>query len=292
MNHTFLQTKKGFNMRFFSLSLLLFFSPLVASGAVNSDDAARAIRSLDWHIGPQVENVASKATLKTDSTLVFLDEVNSKKFLGLTGNIPESGNFILLSTKHNWWATFSFNPIGYIKDDEKIDPSTLLQQLKDGDAAVNEERKRLGIPLLYTEGWYVPPHYDVESKRLEWGLKLRSEGQVVLNYTIRLLGRTGVMNATLVSSPETLDADVKTLKVALQGFGFNSGERYTEFKQGDRVAEFGLAALIAGGAAAVATKKGFWAVIAGFFAVAWKFIAAAVMGILVWLASLFKKRKS
>jgi uncharacterized membrane-anchored protein len=116
---------------------------------------------------------------------------------------------------------FLLTPIGYVKDDEKIYPDALLQQLKDSDAAANEERKRLGIPPLYTEGWYVPPHYDVESKRLEWGLKLRSEGQVVLNYTIRLLGRTGVMNATLVSDPETLDADVRTFKAALSGFEFN-----------------------------------------------------------------------
>lgn len=277
-------------MRLFSLFFVFSFLPFVASAAVNPDDAADAIRALDWHVGPQTENVASKATLKTDSTLAFLDEGNSKKFLELTGNIPESGNFVLLSTKHNWWATFSFNPLGYVKDDEKIDPDALLQQLKDSDAAANEERKRLGIPPLHTEGWYVPPHYDGESKRLEWGLKLSSEGQIVLNYTIRLLGRTGVMNATLVSSPETLDADVRTFKAALPGFEFNSGERYAEFKQGDRVAEFGLAALIAGGAAAVATKKGFWAVIAGFFAAAWKFIAVAVVGLFAWLRSFFKSK--
>lgn len=277
-------------MRLLSLFFVFCFFPFVAGAAVNPDDAAKAIRSLDWHVGPQAENVASKATLKTDSTLAFLDEGNSKRFLELTGNIPESGNFVLLSTKHNWWATFSFNPLGYVKDDEKIDPDALLQQLKDSDAAANEERKRLGIPPLHTEGWYVPPHYDGESKRLEWGLKLRSEGQTVLNYTIRLLGRTGVMNATLVSSPETLDADVRTFKAALPGFEFNSGESYAEFKQGDRVAEFGLAALIAGGAAAVATKKGFWAVIAGFFAAAWKFIAVAVVGLFAWLRSRFKSK--
>jgi len=277
-------------MRLLSLFFVFCFPPFVASAAVNPDDAANAIRALDWHVGPQTENVASKATLKTDSTLAFLDEGNSKRFLELTGNIPESGNFVLLSTKHNWWATFSFNPLGYVKDDEKIDPDALLQQLKDSDAAANEERKRLGIPPLHTEGWHAPPHYDGESKRLEWGLKLRSEGQTVLNYTIRLLGRTGVMNATLVSSPETLDADVRTFKAALPGFEFNSGERYAEFKQGDRVAEFGLAALIAGGAAAVATKKGFWAVIAGFFAAAWKFIAVAVVGLFAWLRSLFKSK--
>ena len=277
-------------MRLLSLFFVFLFSPFVASAAVNPDDAAQAIRALDWHVGPQSENVASKATLKTDSTLAFLDEGNSKKFLELTGNIPKSGNYVLLSAKHNWWATFSFNPLGYVKDNEKIDPDALLQQLKDSDAAANEERKRLGISPLYTEGWYIPPHYDVESKHLEWGLKLRSEGQVVLNYTIRLLGRTGVMNVTLVSSPETLDADVRTFKAALSGFEFNGGERYAEFKQGDRVAEFGLAALIAGGAAAVATKKGFWAVIAGFFAAAWKFVAVAVVGLFAWIRSLFKSK--
>jgi uncharacterized membrane-anchored protein len=117
-------------MRLFSLFFVFSFLPFVASAAVNPDDAADAIRALDWHVGPQTENVASKATLKTDSTLAFLDEGNSKKFLELTGNIPESGNFVLLSTKHNWWATFSFNPLGYVKDDEKIDPDALLQQLK------------------------------------------------------------------------------------------------------------------------------------------------------------------
>ncbi|WP_020396337.1 DUF2167 domain-containing protein [Thiolinea disciformis] len=277
-------------MRLIFLIFVFCFTSGVASAAVNLDEAANAIRVLDWHVGPQTEDVASKATLNTDSTLAFLDEGNSKRFLELTGNIPESGNFVLLSTQHNWWATFSFNPLGYVKDDEKIDPDALLQQLKDNEAAANEERKRLGIPPLHTEGWYVPPHYDVESNRLEWGLKLRSEGQVVLNYTIRLLGRTGVMNATLVSNPETFDADVRTFKAALLGFEFNSGERYAEFKQGDRVAEFGLAAHIAGGAAAVATKKGFWAVIAGFFAAAWKFIAVAVVGLFAWLRSLFKSK--
>ena len=277
-------------MRLLSLIFVFSFFPFVASATVNPDDAANAIRALDWHVGPQTENVASKATLNTDSTLAFLDEGNSKKFLELTGNIPESGNFVLLSTKHNWWATFSFSPLGYVKDDEKIDPDALLQQLKDSDAGANEERKRLGIPPLKTEGWYIPPHYDAESKRLEWGLKLSSEGQIVLNYTNRSLGRTGVMNATLVSSPETLDTDVRAFKAALPGFEFNSGERYTEFKQGDRVAEFGLAALIAGGAAAVATKKGLWAVMAGFFAAAWKFIVIAVMGLFAWLRSFFKSK--
>jgi len=160
-------------MRSLFFFVFCFFS-FVASAVVNPDDAGQAIKALDWHLGPQTENIASKATLKTDSTLAFLDENNSKKFLELTGNIPESGNFVLMSTSNYWWATFSFDPIGYVKDDEKIDSDALLQQLKSSDVAANEERKNLGLHPLYTEGWYIPPHYDNESKHLEWGLRLRS----------------------------------------------------------------------------------------------------------------------
>lgn len=281
-------------MRILVLFFTLCFTTLVANAEepqpASPAEPQNEFQKLDWHVGPQTENIASKATLKTDETLAFLDETNSSKFLELTGNIPGSGNFILVSKKSDWWAVFSFDPIGYVKDDEKIDADALLSSIKEGEESSNEERKKRGLTPLYTEGWSVAPHYDAETKRLEWGLKLNSEGHTVLNYTIRLLGRTGVMDVTLVSSPETLEQDIKELKAALPGFEFNSGERYAEYQEGDRVAEYGLAALIAGGAAAVATKKGFWAAIAGFFAAAWKFIAMAAVGAVAWLRSLFTKK--
>jgi uncharacterized membrane-anchored protein len=70
-----------------------------------------------------------------------------------------------------------------------------------------------------------------------------------------------------------------------------SGERYTEFKQGDHVAEFGLAALVLGGAAAVATKKGLWGAIAAFLAAFWKLIAGVTVAALAGLRSIFKSKK-
>jgi len=45
-----------------------------------------------------------------------------------------------------------------------------------------------------------------------------------------------------------------------------------------------------GGAAAVATKKGFWALIGGFLAAAWKFVAAAVVALLAGIGKMFKKK--
>jgi len=150
----------------------------------------------------------------------------------------------------------------------------------------------LGMRPLYTDGWQVTPHYDIDTKRLEWGVRLRTDAdEKLVNYTSRLLGRTGVMSAVLVSAPESLDADIRDFKTVLKNFSYNSGESYAEFTSGDKIAEYGLAALVLGGAAAVATKKGFWAVLAGLFAAFWKLLAGLAVAALAGLGSIFKKKK-
>jgi uncharacterized membrane-anchored protein len=89
-----------------------------------------------------------------------------------------------------WFSVF-FESSGYVQDDEKIDPDSLLEILKKNNVAGNEERKKRGLETLVLEGWYVAPHYDIQTKRLEWGTKLRPEsGGITVNYTIRLLGRS------------------------------------------------------------------------------------------------------
>ncbi|XLZ67832.1 DUF2167 domain-containing protein [Massilia sp. SR12] len=266
---------------------------LAVAQQMTDEQRKAAFDKLEWHAGPRAEVIAGKATLKTPNDKVqFLDDKNSRRFLELTGNLPEDGNFIVLDNENGWWADFTFDPSGYVKEGEKIDPDALLKTLKENDGPANEERKRLGLGELHTEGWYVAPHYDEKTKQLEWGLKLRSERGVSLNYTIRLLGRTGVMSATLVSSPETLDADVASFRKILQGYDFNDGEKYSEFRAGDHVAEFGLAALVTGGAAAIATKKGFWAAAALFLAKMWKLVAVGGIAVLAGLKSLFKKKET
>jgi uncharacterized membrane-anchored protein len=52
----------------------------------------------------------------------------------------------------------------------------------------------------------------------------------------------------------------------MQGFSYKSGKTYAEFRPGDKIAQYGLAALIGGGAGAAAVKL-------GLFGALWKFIA-------------------
>ena len=96
---------------------------------------------------------------------------------------------------------------------------------------------------------------------------------------------SGVMSAILVSSPQTLAEDIKAFNGALAGYDFVAGEKYAEFKSGDKLAEYGLAALVVGGAAAAAAKAGwlkflgkFWIVIVAALAAAWGVVKRFFLG--------------
>ena len=132
-----------------------------------------------------------------------------------------------------------------------------MKAMKERDKLDNEERKKQGLPTLILDGWYIPPRYDSNTKRLEWATKL-NEGTSTptINFSTRILGRGGYMSAVLVSDPKTLDRDIKSFNASLAKFEFNPGERYSEFKEGDKIAAYGLGALVAGGAAAAVASKG------------------------------------
>lgn len=264
-------------------ALLLLCSALGwAQPETRGETPAQAeLRKLAWQQGPTEGRIADKATLKVPAGYVFLDTENTRRFLELAGNPPRDGHYLFAPASLAWFAVLSFNASGFVKDDEKIDPDELLRMLKDSDKASNEERRRRNLDAIYTEGWQVPPHYDAGSRRLEWGLRLKTgRGEELVNYTSRLLGRTGVTNAVLVSDLGAVSKDTQEFKAGLQQFSYVPGERYTEFKPGDKIAEYGLAALVVGAAAAAPAKSGLlnwvgqflWLIIAGGAALAWALI--------------------
>ena len=272
-------------MRFLFGILFLF---LTFAAEAQRDPAAimQELQKLGWQRGPGEGAIGARAKIQIAQGYSFLDEKNTRRFLELMGNPPRDGHYMIAPANLDWFAVFSFDPVGYVKDDEKIDAEQLLETLKKSDDAGNDERKRLGMEPIYTDGWQVPPHYDAATKRLEWGMRLRDgQGGIHLNSTSRLLGRTGVMSAILVSAPQTLAEDIKAFNGALAGYEFVAGEKYAEFKSGDRIAEYGLAALVVGGAAAAAAKAGwfkflgkFWVVIVAALAAAWGFVKRFFFG--------------
>jgi len=236
------------------------------------DNLWAQIEKLDWKLGPNQGDIAGTATIVVPKGSAFLGSAGTRRFLELQGNLGDDNSFTFAPGDLSWFSVFSFDRSGYVSDDEKINPDELLTIMKKSNAEGNEERRRRGLETLVLEDWFVTPHYDIQTRRLEWGTRLRqASGGVTVNYAIRLLGRAGVMSAILVSDPTSLDKDIKSFKTALAGFDFNSGQKYSEFRTGDKVAEYGLTALIVGGAAAAAAKS-------GAFKFLGKFVGIGVLG--------------
>ncbi|HEY4252000.1 MAG TPA: DUF2167 domain-containing protein [Roseomonas sp.] len=261
------------------LAALLLAQP--AAAQQDRDEVARQIIGLPWQAAPAAGTIASTARISLQGGLRFLDEASSSRFLQLNGNPPRPGNWVLAPSAINWFAVFSFNRIGYVRDDERLDANELLRTLQQSDANANTERQRLGMPTLRTDGWAVEPHYDSDSRQLEWATRLiDAEGFTAINYSVRLLGRGGVTTAILVSDPQHLTDDMREFRLALRGFDYLPGERYTEFRQGDRIAEYGLVGLVVGGAAVAG---------AGFLKSFGKMIGLAVLAGGAAVFSFFKR---
>ena len=65
-----------------------------------------------------------------------------------------------------------------------------------------------------------------------------------------------MMSAQLVADPASVDVSIAEFDQVLTSYSYNEGMRYAEFRPGDKLATYGLTALIAGGAGAAAVKTG------------------------------------
>ena len=100
------------------------------------------------------------------------------------------------------------------------------------------------------------------------------------------------MEAVLVCGPEQLNEVLPKFQNLLTGFQYQSGNTYAEYESGDKIAKYGLTALILGAGAAGAAKLGLFAVLGKFFARAWKLIVAGAIEVGAGLKKLFGGNKN
>ncbi len=212
------------------------------------------------------------------------------EFVGMIVPLPREGG----GSNASWFVTLQYDPAGYIKDDDAQhwDSSKLLQTLQDGTEAANADRERLGIPPIAVTRWVQSPSYESGSHRLVWSAEAKrkdgSDTDPTINYNTYVLGREGYVSLNLITTAATVDRDRQAAGKLLSGVDFKSGKRYGDFNSStDKVAAYGLAALVAG----VAVKKlGLLALFAATIAKFAKIIAIAVAAFGAGIVRWFKAR--
>jgi uncharacterized membrane-anchored protein len=215
--------------------------------------------------GPATVKLGDIAQINLPAGYRAVEHGSMKKFYEFTRNSMGGRELGVVIAPTEWMLFFDYEDSGYVKDDEKnaLDAGKLMKSMTANQEAANQERAKRGWDEMKVTGWAAEPHYDTKTNNLKWAIKLSSSSDNYksqwINESIRLLGRGGVMEVTIVTGNETFTADSAAATVLLgQNYTYVAGQRYAEFKQGDKIAEYGLAALVLGGAGAAALKFGFF----------------------------------
>lgn len=250
---------------------LLLAAPAAVPAA---DDVAAAPEDsipINWIKGPGTGRLGDLAEIPVPEGHLFTDGEGTRTLMEAMGNIVSDQEVGLLGSGDlEWFAVFEFDEIGFVKDDEKsdLDAEAILESIRKGTEAANKVRRERGFGAMSITGWVKPPHYNERTHNLEWAIRARDdEGGEVVNHNVRLLGRRGVMKVTLVCDVDKLQASLPLFEELLDGYSFNSGHQYGEYRKGDKIAKYGLTALVVGGASAVAVKSGLLRHLVKFIAV-------------------------
>ena len=289
--------------------LLAGFAALTGLARAQSDTNAlppqivKLLNDLKYQQG-QIDLRGGLATLTVPKEFNFLDSTDAETVLvKLWGNPPSDVKPLGLLipagmtpiSSNCWVVTISYEEGGYVKDDDasKINYNDLLKQMQKAVVEKNKSRQEKGYPTIELLGWAEPPRYDAATHKMYWAKRFKVEGETgeTLNYDIRMLGRKGVLELKTIASVDQLpEIDAQTPQI-LGMVDFKEGNRYADFDpKVDKVATYGLAALVAGGALAAAAKLGFLKLLWVGILAAKKFVIIGIAAIVAFFKKLFNRR--
>lgn len=282
-----------------TISLLGLFDATTRQAQGQAPDNPQArLNTIPWQQGPCTAQVGSLGQVQVPAGYKYTGVEGTRTFLELTQNTPTPRDLGILCPSNwpggadgpnAWFLVFEWDDIGYVKDDEKnnLDGNAIMNNMKTTQESDNAARRTKGWPTLELVGWEKPPFYDPQTHNLIWATRIRdggpgARGVETINYNSRILGRGGVMSANLIIAPDLLTKELPKYNEILGGYTFLPGQKYAEWRAGDKVAAYGLTALVAGGAAGLAAKSGLLAKFG-------KLIIAGVVALFAGASAVVKK---
>lgn len=271
------------------------FNARLAAPQPTAEDRYESLIRLNAKTGPVQIALRDQAMLNLPDGYAFLPEKPARDITKKFGN-PVDDNFIglVLPMRRSDWCIFlEFVPTGFIRDDDARhwDTNAMLAQVRTNTESANVQRRAQGVPELEILGWVEMPRYDAASHDLIWSISARDKGATgaasdIINYKALVLGRQGYVSLVLVTSLAAIGSEKVIANTLAAGTHFDTGKRYGDFNAStDRVAEYGLAALVGG---LVVKKLGLFAIIGALLLKSVKFIGLLAVGALAWFRRLFR----
>jgi len=280
--------------------LALAISVIAQESPKEPGDLQKLLDGLKYQSGEIVLD-RGLAKLRLPETLRYLGPKDAETVLVKLWDNPSDGEKVLgmlvpagksPADPGTWGVIIQYEESGYVKDDDaaKINYSDLLKQMQEDSRKASKERESRGYPSVELVGWATPPRYDAVAKKLYWAKELKFGGdpENTLNYNIRILGRRGVLVLNAVADVSQLAEIEQITPSILSAVDFQEGHRYVDFNPStDKVATYGLAALVAGG---VLAKTGFFKVILAALIAGKKFVIIAAIALAGFVKKIFGRK--
>lgn len=293
-----------------ALNALAFMGVLLcAAGTAGADqgpypateEAVRAeIDKLVWQQEPVTYQLAashSNFTLPQGYLLVTGDDARRLMFL-INGTEYPDTEAVAVDPNSSQLVWFSYFDSGYVADDDwsDLDADALIEQIKAGTEEANEERRKNGVAALHIKGWAEKPRFDAEARIAYWAVDAEDEETGPLrNMKAIRLSRHGYHEVVWAGAEEDYGNAAAVLDTMLKAHAYDPGFRYADHSDGDMVAGFGIASLVAVAAGGEKTKGVIAAIIAAaviFLKKGWIVILAVLGGGWAMVKRLLGRRKA
>jgi len=231
-----------------------------------SDSQRDFVEHLDFQQGKvELDDIGAKLTVPNGYYFLNIEDAN-RVLVNLWGNPPDDtvrgmlfpiGNLPNHPDKtKSWGIAISYEDSGHVSDEdaETADYDEVLKQLQEDATEANGWRKENGYPYSMVMGWASDPFYDKSSRAMHWAEKLKFEGteELILNYNLRILSRTGILVMTYIADMTDLAAAKTSIPDAIKMVSFKEGYRYADYNAWwDWDSDFGVAGMITAAAMAV-----------------------------------------
>lgn len=231
-------------------------------------------QEISWIVGPKQASLGTLADIEVPEGYRLTGEAGARTLLERMKNpVPDGLIGILAPDSGKWWVVLTFTDVGYVKnaDKERIDPASILNAVQKHSEIQNNERTEQGMASIVSVDWERPPIYDAESHSLEWALRAETQSSKVVNDTVLLLGRRGVLEIITVQ-PYEASSKANPLQQLIKSITFKEGQRYADYQNGEKIADISLSQLIVNDKRPAGSRN---------------LMASSKAGVVVWIYSIF-----